>query len=422
MPKKHPPRVSIFRIYGLLTGAILLCVVLFVLFYSSGGAQILLVEQAALEQAALDALPTPTPTPEPAPVSTAGRLFAFQENGLWGYKNAAGEVAILPQFSSAEDFGAEDDLAFAAQDGLYGLINRSGQWVAQPAWSAFLPFSEGRAAVESGEKWGFVDESGVLVIGYNFREVGSFSCGRAMARTASSYGYIDPLGNMAVSEKFRYAGQFENDMAFAGVGDSNYIVNKAGDPQYTLDPGVTGTVYSEGLALVQNSGTFYFINQYARQAFSGEYEDALSFSGGYAAVKSGGLWGFINSSGEQVVAPQYAQAESFSEGLAAVQDESGMWAYINTSGVLRTDFVYAEAGPFFDGYAKVRRGESWLLLDPEGQEVFLYGAPLATAEGPQSSPSPSLATSPSPTPAASPSPSSAAGSAAEEGQESSPQE
>ena len=53
MPKKYPPRVSIFRIYGLLTGAILLCVILFILFYSGGGAQILLVEQAALKETSL---------------------------------------------------------------------------------------------------------------------------------------------------------------------------------------------------------------------------------------------------------------------------------------------------------------------------------------------------------------------------------
>ena len=194
MPKKYPPRVSIFRIYGLLTGAILLCVILFILFYSGGGAQILLVEQAALEQAALDALPTPTPTPEPAPVSTAGRLFAFQENGLWGYKNAAGEVAILPQFSSAEDFGAEDDLAFAAQDGLYGLINRSGQWVAQPAWSAFLPFSEGRAAVESGEKWGFVNARGELALPRVWEVAFSFDGGIAKVRRGGKWGLIDVDG------------------------------------------------------------------------------------------------------------------------------------------------------------------------------------------------------------------------------------
>lgn len=369
---KTPAKASILHLYGLVIGAILVCVVLFAVLYGGGGAEVLLAEQEAEKLAALAALPTPSPTPEPPKVSTAGRLIPYLEASLWGYKNTAGQIAIPAQFSAAREF--KDDVAFAAQDGLFGLIDRNGFWVVEPTWSDCLPFSEGRAAVQSGDKWGFIDETGALVIEYQFREVGSFSCGRAMARTGGSYGYIDPLGNMAVSEKFRSAGLFVDDIAFATQSSNTYIINKAGDPQYTLDSGVSASSFSEGFALVQKGGRSYYITKYARRAFGSdtEFEDALPFSGGYAAVKIDGLWGYINTKGDMAIKPQFVGAASFSNGMAAVQNEEGLWAYINTGGSLKTDYVYAEAQPFNDGYAVVKRGSDWLMLSKSGEEVFLY--------------------------------------------------
>lgn len=415
MDKRPASKPSILHLYGLLIGAILLCVIIFSVTYTGGGVGILVDEQAALEEAALAAQPTPTPTPKPPAISTAGRLTPFLSGSLWGYKNTAGEIAIPAQFSAAEAFRADADVAFAAQNGAYGLIDRNGLWVVEPMWSAFLPFSEGRAAVESGDKWGFVDETGALVIDYQFREVGSFSCGRAMARTGSSYGYIDPLGNMAVSEKFRFAGAFDGDVAFASAGDSTYIINKAGTPQYTLDAGVSGDHFSEDFALVQKNGVFYYISQYARQVFKGEFSDARSFSGGMAAVQVEGLWGYINSEGETAIRPQFYGAQDFSEGMAAVQNLEGLWGYINRSGSLRIDYAYSVAEPFLDGYARVKRGSDWLLLNAAGEEVFLYSEDGNTLDGlappavsptpdPGASPSPSLSPSPedTPSPAASP--------------------
>lgn len=415
MDKRPASKPSILHLYGLLIGAILLCVIIFSVTYTGGGVGILVDEQAALEEAALAAQPTPTPTPKPPAISTAGRLTPFLSGSLWGYKNTAGEIAIPAQFSTAEAFRADADVAFAAQNGAYGLIDRNGLWVVEPMWSAFLPFSEGRAAVESGDKWGFVDETGALVIDYQFREVGSFSCGRAMARTGSSYGYIDPLGNMAVSEKFRFAGAFDGDVAFASAGDSTYIINKAGTPQYTLDAGVSGDHFSEDFALVQKNGVFYYISQYARQVFKGEFSDARSFSGGMAAVQVEGLWGYINSEGETAIRPQFYGAQDFSEGMAAVQNLEGLWGYINRSGSLRIDYAYSVAEPFLDGYARVKRGSDWLLLNAAGEEIFLYSEDGNTLDGlaspavsptpdPGASPSPSLSPSPedTPSPAASP--------------------
>ena len=152
----RPVRKSILSIYGIIICAIFVCTLVFALAYSGGGAEMLAEEQRVKEEeeaAAIEAA-KPTPTPILTVTSSAGRLIPYMENGLWGYKNTSGEIVILPSYSSAMEF--DGSTAFAAKDGLYGLINRSGAWIAEPVWSNVLPFSEGYAAVESGEKWGII--------------------------------------------------------------------------------------------------------------------------------------------------------------------------------------------------------------------------------------------------------------------------
>ena len=70
MDKRPASKPSILHLYGLLTGAILLCVIIFSVTYTGGGAEILVDEQAALEEAALAAQPTPTPPPKPPALFT----------------------------------------------------------------------------------------------------------------------------------------------------------------------------------------------------------------------------------------------------------------------------------------------------------------------------------------------------------------
>ena len=49
MDKRPASKPSILHLYGLLTGAILLCVIIFSVTYTGGGVGILVDEQAALE-------------------------------------------------------------------------------------------------------------------------------------------------------------------------------------------------------------------------------------------------------------------------------------------------------------------------------------------------------------------------------------
>lgn len=377
---KMKRKPSILLIYLMIIAALAFFVLLFSLLYNGGGANQLAFHTEATQpqqepgvEVITPSVPTPSATPLP---SLEGRLIPYLENGLWGYKNTSGQVVLAAAYSNAMEF--DGNVTFAAKNGLYGLINRKGVFIAEPQWLNVLPFSEGYAAVaKDGSLWGYIDQSGTLVIDYSFREAKSFHCGRAAVRNGSAYGYIDTQGVLAISEKWRDAGDFSEDVAFAVSDeyekDRQYIINKVGTKVATLSSSSRGTAFSDGFAMIRDTSGCFFINSEGSTAFRTVYEDAGDFSGGYAAVKIDGKWGYINEKGVLVIEVVFQEALPFSNGLAAVCDaETGLWGYVEATGYFSIEPQYDEAQPFADGYAVVKAGNSYRIIDKDNNSALLY--------------------------------------------------
>ncbi|MEM6261759.1 MAG: WG repeat-containing protein [Bacteroidota bacterium] len=57
-------------------------------------------------------------------------LYLIIEDGLWGYLDASGNIAIEPQFYSAGEFS--QGLAAVRKKGTYGCLNKNGAFVIPP--------------------------------------------------------------------------------------------------------------------------------------------------------------------------------------------------------------------------------------------------------------------------------------------------
>ena len=126
----------------------------------------------------------------------------ISKGGQYGYIDRTGKIVILPQFQSAEPF-SEGLALVASGDYKYAFINRAGKTVIPPP--DFKPvdfgpeepgsrFSGGLAPVIIGEKCGFVDREGKLVIPPRFLNARNFSEGLAAIEVCSGWGYIDRSG------------------------------------------------------------------------------------------------------------------------------------------------------------------------------------------------------------------------------------
>lgn len=275
----------------------------------------------------------------------------------WGYIDHRGQVAIPPRFAAAGPF--QNGLAVVEEAGDPGrslsLIDRSGQVLlrsvsqgsrdcssAVPSHRAAaaeapppaLPaadqapglatngapicatphFAEGLAPVYvpeasgDGGAWGFIDQTGRLVIGPRFDAVGWFSEGLAdvmlLVDGRPRWGYVDRHGALAIAPVFDGAYRF-----------------------------------SEGLAAFREG------------------------------VGPGARWGFVDTTGRVVIAPQflggYSVGPHFSEGLAAVRRDDGQglgdWVFIDRSGKVVIGSRHARTGPrpsSLDGLASWRGVEA----------------------------------------------------------------
>lgn len=171
----------------------------------------------------------------------------------------------------------------------------------QKAPMKLFPFS-------NGEKFGYADMEGKVVVQPQFEHAYMFRDGIALVRVGAGekparYGYVKEDGTMLTEPIYVEATQFNEGLAWVVKEDGcPMAIDTKGKVQIEAKEAHYVRCFSEGLA-----------------AFSVE-EKPHQY-----------LWGFMNTSGKVVIKPQFKEVGDFFEGLAAVKTDFG-WDYIDTKG------------------------------------------------------------------------------------------
>ncbi len=306
------------------------------------------------------------------------------------------------------------------KDGKEGFIDIQGNIVIKPQFVAVGEFSEGLAPVLIGDKWGYINQKGEVVIAPRWQKseqgwkqiVSPFYQGLAIVIEAvrwsvvddSNYyaykcGYINTKGEYVIQPKFRAScGVFSDGLARTEVdvlGDEvetgkGWIgfIDQKGDwvikPQF-----FQASPFLNGFARVQSeydyrnkAESFYLIDKTGRKVE--DTTDCLrqhSFTEGLALIydeKTGVK--FINEQCEEVfkVSSDIKHAVGyFTEGLLLVEKEingNKMFGYLDRTGKVAIDFSFAKAEVFSDGLAGVVIKEndesSKAYINPKGEIVL----------------------------------------------------
>jgi hypothetical protein len=213
----------------------------------------------------------------------------------------------------------------------YRNKKRPNEYTFGPVDSVVDVFSGGLARLVKGEKWGYIDPNGNVVIAPRFELCGRFREGRAAVRDNGHVGFIDTKGNVVVKEDYTEAHQY----------------------------------FSEGIAGVKKNGLWGFVGPDGELRIPCQFTDAEPFAGGLAAVNVKGKWGFVDSTGKFAVPVRFDAAEKFSDGLAAVRAGKA-WGYVDKTGsyVIRPQFEQVSA--FKNGVGWVVRGGKRSMVDATG--------------------------------------------------------
>ena len=129
-------------------------------------------------------------------------ILLFNRDLILTYINTAGEI-IIGGYDRAEPFS--EGLAGVRVDGLWGFIDNTGSLVIEPqfervAWG----FSEGLAGVYDGQKkkFGFIDKTGNFVIEPKYEFPWKFTNGLARVDMGSSWGYINKTGEFVWKSEY----------------------------------------------------------------------------------------------------------------------------------------------------------------------------------------------------------------------------
>lgn len=222
-------------------------------------------------------------------------------------------------------------------------------------------FSEGLAAVKKGDKWGFIDGTGNLVIPYKFKGV-------------------EPVWNQ---KNDVMEGVFHEGLGLVYNNDKKVFINRKGQVVFELkyDP-VNLACFYHGLLGVQiKEGKYGFLNKKGK-IVSAVYDNIGSFSDGLAAVCKEGLIGFVDTTGKEVIKCKFKASMDFGpcfiNGIAVLNDvdrytDITRVFYINHKGDILLKLnpnIVSEGYNFENGFALLSlRNYSYVLIDMRGKFV-----------------------------------------------------
>ncbi len=313
----------------------------------------------------------------------------------------------------------------------WGFIDKSGREVIPLIYDDVSHFSEGLAAVRQGSNYGYIDRDGKVAIpikldmtpySYKSEESGEangtiryyansvshlyFSNGRALYREGDKYGYIDKTGKVVIPVQYRCASAFEEGLAKVSIAPErdwrtveDWDHNDTGSDYIDVDNHLIVSAdkgcfdYSDGMFLATNGKPYencrYSFYDRKNMKQFGSYVRASKFSEGLALVapvnteEMKGSYGIINKAGEFVVKPGFSPDTNdvytvFHEGRAVLSytwldfTRSSQYRYgvVDTSGrmVLPVKFHSIEA--YHDGVAVTWTDAGRTYFDKNGTAIF----------------------------------------------------
>ncbi len=257
----------------------------------------------------------------------------------------------------------------------YGFIDKTGEVVIPFKYDCASSFSKGLAAVKLDGKWGRIDKTGEVVIPLKYDDALPFSEGLAKVRLDGKWGFIDKTGEVVIPFKYDKALSFSEGLARVELDEKWGFINKTGEvviPFKYTDP----LSFCEGLALVKLDGKCGFVDKTGKEITPLKYDDAFPFSEGLAAVELDGKYGFIDKTGKVVIPLKYDWVSHFCEGLAGVELD-GKYGFTDKTGevvipLIYDVYLYSEACYFSEGLAAVELDEQYGFIDKTGKEVIPF--------------------------------------------------
>jgi len=280
-----------------------------------------------------------------------------------------------------------DNAGLVRQGERWGFVNSRGNIVILPQFDNATNFMGGNAVVIRNEQLEIINRLGMrqAVAGFSAESIANFDGSNFAAQLHEDYGYMMAarrgLEIIVGDDEFDFMGIPSQHIQVAQR-DGLWAIRDRGNRETDISSDFTYesiAVDSLGRAAVNyrlfvKENYQYYMIDLAGNQIAGPFDEAQPFfeAGGLAAVAIGGKWGLISASGNMIIDFIYEGARSSGFSFAAVKVD-GLWGYItleNYPEPLREQFFgrmviepqFLDAKPFVNGCAPVLGHSGWFYI------------------------------------------------------------
>lgn len=217
-----------------------------------------------------------------------GGLAKVKVGGLWGIIDRGGNFVHPPEYEKIGQI--VDGAAWAVRDRRCLVLNAAGI-LGGDFDDVQLAKHDGVWPVKRGTTWTHLLPDGRIVGAYE--KTGPVDNGFAMANAGGKWGFVRADGSLAIEHRY-------DDLR-------SFVANHA-----------AVRLEGQGWALLRDDGT----------QVSPFFDDVGMFGDGRCPFKRGGHWGYVDGGGAEVIPPTFSSANRFCHGRASVQAPSSTGASV----------------------------------------------------------------------------------------------
>lgn len=307
-------------------------------------------------------------------------MYYFKLDAKQGFIGENLDIVFETEEIIATNF-SEEFVIYSSND-KKGYINIITGEKIEAKYDAAHDFSEGLAAVQSGNATGFINTEGKLVIPCKFSNnaIYEFKSGLCNVMTGSleknnlKAFYIDKEGNNVFGKEFDYCMPFSENRAFVSKNGLWYIIdsegNKVGDQKFGPYEKTVPSMFKEGCAVVVSEGKYGIVGLDGQYVVTPQYEQMSEITEGGVVYKQDGLYGYMNVNGSIIITPRYESLSNFKNGLA-VYSQDHKYGVIDRAATVVVNAEYEDISLIDNELIKISLNDSeFYYIDKYGRIVY----------------------------------------------------
>lgn len=334
--------------------------------------------------------------------------FPVHVDDKWGFIRGDGELVIVPEYEDAGQFN--EGLAPVTKRGRMGFVDKKGKVVITAEYDDVTPFEGGITIVEKAGKMGALDRRNKMMVPVEYDDVGVLSSDMILVEDKGKVGYFDASGNQVVGFDYENGFDFKNGFAvvkkegwYGLINKNNEVIlpfkyewiesvdtkrfrvkagnlfgisDTLGGQVLPMEYQWIGEVKDKVPTVIVKDNKLGYLSADNNIVIPLGYDVVINsaaeyaFNDGFAKVKKGDKFGVIDTKGEVVMPIESDTLGIPTEGFVAFKNR-GYWGYRELAGNKRIiEPKYDQVWPYEKGVAKVRKGDRFGLIDPNGFEVL----------------------------------------------------